>query len=87
MGCNLTGYAVFGGALITEPVDRILKEKLDYELGGTLTAILVPALFIDLVHESMQGVTSEEALMIHNEAMRRIMDAQMWAVKAITWKD
>ncbi|WP_272582918.1 hypothetical protein [Providencia sp. PROV261] len=42
---------------------------------------------IDLVHDSMQGVTSEEALMIHNEAMRRIMDAQMWAVKAITWKD
>ncbi|MEX9972709.1 putative holin [Providencia rettgeri] len=32
------------GALITEPVDRILKEKLDYELGGTLTAILVSAL-------------------------------------------
>lgn len=22
-----------------------------------------------------------------DEAMRRIMDAQMWAVKAITWKD
>lgn len=42
---------------------------------------------IDLVHESMQGVTSEEALMIHDEAMCRIMDAQMWAVKAITWKD
>lgn len=42
---------------------------------------------IDLVHDSMEGATSEEALMIHNEAMRRIMDAQMWAVKAITWKD
>lgn len=42
---------------------------------------------IDLVHDSMQCAASEEALMIHNEAMRRIMDAQMWAVKAITWKD
>ncbi|HEJ9586858.1 TPA: hypothetical protein ACKRDB_002888 [Proteus mirabilis] len=42
---------------------------------------------IDLVQDSMQKATSEEALMIHNEAMRRIMDAQMWAVKAITWKD
>ncbi|MBQ0263466.1 hypothetical protein ABN363_00505 [Providencia rettgeri] len=42
---------------------------------------------IDQVKESMDNATSEEALMIHNEAIRRIMDAQMWAVKAITWKD
>ncbi|MEQ4692651.1 hypothetical protein [Providencia manganoxydans] len=42
---------------------------------------------IDLVRDSMEGATSEEALMICNEAMRRIMDAQMWTVKAITWKD
>lgn len=42
---------------------------------------------IDLVHDSRENVASEEALMIHDEAMRRIMDAQMWAVKAITWKD
>ncbi|MEY1029856.1 hypothetical protein [Providencia stuartii] len=42
---------------------------------------------IDLVRDSMESATSEEALMIHNEAMRRIVDAQMWAVKAITWKD
>lgn len=42
---------------------------------------------IDLVHDSMEGAASEEALMIHNEAISRIMDAQMWAVKAITWKD
>ncbi|EGT3592098.1 TPA: hypothetical protein SMP77_003615 [Proteus mirabilis] len=42
---------------------------------------------IDLIQDSMQKATSEESLMIHNEAIRRIMDAQMWAVKAITWKD
>ncbi|EMT6577448.1 hypothetical protein WMR74_003498 [Providencia rettgeri] len=42
---------------------------------------------IDLIQDSMQKATSEEALMIHNEAIHRIMDAQMWAVKAITWKD
>ncbi|MEY0408520.1 hypothetical protein AB7W10_20835 [Providencia rettgeri] len=42
---------------------------------------------IDQVKESMDKATSEEALLIHNEAIRRIMDAQMWAVKAITWKD
>ena len=42
---------------------------------------------IDLVHDSIENVASEEALMIHNEAMRRIIDAQMWAVKAITYKD
>lgn len=42
---------------------------------------------IDLIQDSMKKSTSEEALMIHNEAIRRIMDAQMWAVKAITWKD
>lgn len=42
---------------------------------------------IDLIQDSTQGVTSEEARMIHNEAISRIMDAQMWAVKAITWKD
>ncbi|EMB3082303.1 hypothetical protein U8233_002279 [Providencia rettgeri] len=42
---------------------------------------------IDLIQDSMQRATSEEALMIHNEAIRRIMDAQMWSVKAITWKD
>ncbi|WP_260282484.1 hypothetical protein [Proteus terrae] len=42
---------------------------------------------IDLIQDSMQKATSEEALMIHSEAMRRIMDAQMWTVKAITWKD
>ncbi|HAT1513822.1 hypothetical protein [Morganella morganii] len=42
---------------------------------------------IDLIHDSIQRATSEESLMIHNEAIRRIMDAQMWAVKAITWKD
>lgn len=42
---------------------------------------------IDLIQDSMERATSEEALMIHNEAIRRIMDAQMWAVKAITWKD
>ncbi|HCR4038236.1 MULTISPECIES: hypothetical protein [Morganellaceae] len=42
---------------------------------------------IDLVHANMLDSASEEALMIHNEALRRIMDAQMWAVKAITWKD
>ncbi|MGI3464041.1 hypothetical protein ACRU22_12085 [Providencia stuartii] len=42
---------------------------------------------IDLVRDSMESATSEEALMIHNEAMRRIVDAQMWAVKAITLKD
>ncbi|MDX7495229.1 hypothetical protein [Providencia stuartii] len=42
---------------------------------------------IYLVRDSMESATSEEALMIHNEAMRRIVDAQMWAVKAITWKD
>lgn len=39
---------------------------------------------IDLIQDSMQKATSEESLMIHNEAIRRIMDAQMWAVKAIT---
>ncbi|HHN8581045.1 TPA: hypothetical protein ACRR2I_001518 [Providencia rettgeri] len=42
---------------------------------------------IDQVKVSMDEATSEEALLIHNEAIRRIMDAQMWAVKAITWKD
>lgn len=42
---------------------------------------------IDIVHANMFDSASEEALMIHNEALRRIMDAQMWAVKAITWKD
>ncbi|WP_337226159.1 hypothetical protein [Proteus terrae] len=42
---------------------------------------------IDLIQDSMQKATSEEALMIHNEAIRCIMNAQMWAVKAITWKD
>ncbi|WP_273827454.1 hypothetical protein [Providencia rettgeri] len=42
---------------------------------------------IDLIQDGMKKATSEEALMIHNEAIRRIMDAQMWAVKAITWKD
>ncbi len=42
---------------------------------------------IDLIQDSMQRAASEEALMIHNAAIRRIMDAQMWAVKAITWKD
>ncbi|MCD2528704.1 hypothetical protein LPL65_11750 [Providencia huaxiensis] len=42
---------------------------------------------IDLIQDSMKRATSEEALMLHNEAIRRIMDAQMWAVKAITWKD
>lgn len=39
------------------------------------------------MHDSREDVASEEALMIHDEAMRRIMDAQMWAVKAIIWKD
>nr|WP_307773398.1 putative holin [Providencia stuartii] len=34
------------GALVTEPIDQLIKQKLDYELGGTLTAILVSALFI-----------------------------------------
>lgn len=42
---------------------------------------------IDQVKESMDKAISEEALLIHNEAIRRIMDAQMWVVKAITWKD
>ncbi|UNH28180.1 hypothetical protein MNY64_05065 [Moellerella wisconsensis] len=42
---------------------------------------------IDLIQDGMKKATSEEALMIYNEAIRRIMDAQMWAVKAVTWKD
>ncbi|CDG21050.1 conserved protein of unknown function [Xenorhabdus poinarii G6] len=42
---------------------------------------------IDLVHDSMDSATTDESLMIHNEALRRIMDAQMWAEKVITWKD
>lgn len=42
---------------------------------------------IDLIQDSMSGAISEESLMIHSEAISRIMDAQMWAVKAITWKD
>lgn len=42
---------------------------------------------IDLVHANMVDSTLEEAQSIHNEALRRIIDAQMWAVKAITWKD
>ncbi|OBU12185.1 hypothetical protein [Morganella psychrotolerans] len=42
---------------------------------------------IDLIKDSMQKATSEESLMIHSEAIRSIIDAQMWAVKAITWKD
>lgn len=33
-------------ALVTEPIDQLIKQKLDYELGGTLTVILVSALFI-----------------------------------------
>lgn len=40
---------------------------------------------IDLVHEKMKDETSEESLMIHNEAIRAIMTAQMWTVKALTW--
>ena len=42
---------------------------------------------IDIVHANMIDSTSEEAQLIHNEALRRIIDAQMWAEKAITWKD
>lgn len=34
------------GALVTDPIDKLLREKFDYDLGGTLTAILVSALFI-----------------------------------------
>ncbi|ENY6783333.1 hypothetical protein ACF1CY_000749 [Providencia rettgeri] len=41
---------------------------------------------IDLIQDNMKSATSEEACMIHKEAISRIMDAQMWAVKAITWK-
>ncbi|MEQ4625178.1 putative holin [Providencia manganoxydans] len=50
------------GALITEPVDRILKEKLDYELGGTLTAILVSALFISALLIIAKSETLTKAL-------------------------
>ncbi|MGG4606996.1 putative holin [Providencia stuartii] len=50
------------GALITEPVDRILKEKLDYELGGTLTAILVSALFISALLIVAKSETLTKAL-------------------------
>lgn len=42
---------------------------------------------IDLIHANMIDSISEESQLIHNEALRRIVDAQMWAVKAITWKD
>ncbi len=42
---------------------------------------------IDIVHANMIDSTSEEAQLIHNEAIRRIIDAQMWVGKAITWKD
>ncbi|HEK3185709.1 TPA: hypothetical protein ACXM4F_003273 [Proteus mirabilis] len=42
---------------------------------------------IDIVHANMIDSASEEAQLIHNEALRRIIDAQMWAEKAITWKD
>lgn len=42
---------------------------------------------IDLIQDGMLINSSDESLMIHNEAIRQIMSAQMWAVKAITWED
>ncbi|EIU7558083.1 hypothetical protein LHV18_22895 [Providencia rettgeri] len=42
---------------------------------------------IDLVNTSTVDSMSSDAQLICDEAIRRIMDAQMWAVKAITWKD
>ncbi|HGN1708113.1 TPA: putative holin [Providencia rettgeri] len=50
------------GALVTEPIDKILKEKLDYELGGTLTAILVSALFISALLIVARSETLTKAL-------------------------
>lgn len=42
---------------------------------------------LDQIQELMLEDDSELSLMIRNEAIRRIMDAQMWAVKALTWRD
>ncbi|CDG20674.1 conserved protein of unknown function [Xenorhabdus poinarii G6] len=63
---------------------------ISFNPGGNILVDAVKqksAELIDLVHDSMDSATTDESLMIHNEALRRIMDAQMWAVKSITWKD
>ncbi len=74
-------------------MNKTLGQKLvgiGFNPGGNILVDEVKqksADLIDIVHANMPDSASEEAQMIHNEAMRRIMDAQMWVVKAITWKD
>lgn len=74
-------------------MNKTLGQKLvgiSFNPGGNILvdeAKQKSADLIDIVHAYMLDSASEEAQMIHNEAIRRIMDAQMWAVKAITWKD
>lgn len=50
------------GALVTESVDRLIKEKLDYELGGTLTAILVSSLLISALMIIARSETLTKAI-------------------------
>lgn len=74
-------------------MNKTLGQKLvgiSFNPGGNILvdeAKQKSADLIDIVHAYMLDSASEESQMIHNEAIRRIMDAQMWAVKAITWKD
>lgn len=50
------------GALVTESVDKLIKEKLDYELGGTLTAILVSSLLISALMIIARSETLTKAI-------------------------
>lgn len=42
---------------------------------------------IDLIAKHSGSVSSVNNNLICEEAILKVMDAQMWSVKAITWKD
>lgn len=55
------------------------------ELNEVATVKSISSDLINRVNEL--DLCSDEGSLIKGEAIRRIMDAQMWAVKAITFKE
>lgn len=56
--------------------------------SGSNQVDLAKGVFADMI-DAVKSLEchSEEAAMIQDETIRKIMDAQMWTVKALTWKD
>lgn len=42
---------------------------------------------IDMVQPDLEVIATDESYLIRDEATRQLMTAQMWAVKAVTYKE